>query len=260
VNEIIRDRLANNFPGGANYTGDVYVLNKTGGCDGAVPVAIINPNCVKFTVPLASWSAGIPAAGTQTNVATWTNTSTQTFKSFIGNGTSLAVTPLTLPFVQGANGSAQQIQIIRKTIDPAELATSPVGASREYNKANIRVLLANTQLDLHPERGLIGDGQDMDLQNRGGALCPPAGGSPVNVGAGTTTFAMARTATDARWVQPTGLACNPWSLVDGWLRVEYRNTAGNWIASPPSGSLGDSRVTSCRRRRRPQTECTRTRS
>ena len=230
VNEIVRDRLANNFPGGANYTGDVYVLNKSGGCDGTVAVAIASANCVKFTVPQASWSGGIPATGTQTNPTTWTNTSTLTFKSFIGNGTSLGVKALTLPFVQGANGSAQQISIIRKTIDPAELPTSPVGSSREYNRANIRVLLANTQLDLHPERGLIGDGQDVDLQNRGGALCPPAGGFPVNVtGTGTTTFAMARTATDARWVQPTGLACNPWSLVDGWLRVEYRNTAGNWI-------------------------------
>ena len=34
VRQIIRDRLANNFPGNANYTGDVYVLNQTGGCDG----------------------------------------------------------------------------------------------------------------------------------------------------------------------------------------------------------------------------------
>ncbi len=240
VNEIIRDRLANNFPGGANYTGDVYVLKQTGGCDGTVPVAIASPNCVKFTVPLASWSGGIPNTGTQTNVATWTNTSTQTFKSFIGNGTSLTVQPLTLPFVQGANGSKDQIQIIRKTIDPAELPGSAVGSSREYNKANIRVLLANTQLDLHPERGLIGDGQDVDLQNRGGAACPPATGRQVVVtGFGApTSFAMATTSNmantgtkDLAWVGPTGgngFGCNPWSLVDGWLRVEYRNAAGIW--------------------------------
>ncbi len=69
VGEIIRDRLANNYNAAGNYMGDVYVPNATGGCD--PPNATTNPNCLKFTVPLASWSGGIPAAGTQTNVATW---------------------------------------------------------------------------------------------------------------------------------------------------------------------------------------------
>ena len=59
----------------------------------------------------------------------------------------MAVQPLTLPFVQGANGSAQQIQIIRKA-PLGEVATSATGSSREYNKANIRILLASTQADL----------------------------------------------------------------------------------------------------------------
>ena len=120
VGEIIRDRLANNYSAAGAYQGDVYVPNLTGGCDPPNPTA--NPNCLKFTIPLASWSGGIPPAGTQTNVTTWTNTSTQTFKSFIGNDTSMGVQPLTLPFVQGANGSAQQIQIIRKP---------PVGETRD---------------------------------------------------------------------------------------------------------------------------------
>ena len=70
VREIIRDRLANNFLTNANYTGDVYVLNQSHGCDGTVATATNPPirNCLKFTVPLASWSGGIPPAGTQTNV------------------------------------------------------------------------------------------------------------------------------------------------------------------------------------------------
>ena len=33
-------------------------------------------------------------------------------------------------------------------------------------------------------------------------------------------------------VHPTGActpnAANPWPLIDGWLRVEYLNAAGNW--------------------------------
>jgi type II secretory pathway pseudopilin PulG len=239
VGEIIRDRLANNYNAAGAYVGDVYVPNATGGCDPPNPTA--NANCLKFTIPLASWSGGIPAAGTQTNVATWDNTSTQTFKSFIGNGTSLGVLPLTLPFVQGANGSAQQIQIIRKA-PFGELVTSSTGSSREFNKANIRVLLASTQADLVSDRPfLIGDANNINLDN----AC--VGGRTDNVtGVGITPWAMAQlpaaqggTVYEPTWKGPPNgpvlagacvpVAGQPWPLVDGWLRVEYKNAAGNWI-------------------------------
>ncbi len=231
VGEIIRDRLANNYSSGAAYQGDVYVPNLTGGCDPPNPTA--DPNCLKFTIPLASWSGGIPNAGVQTNVNTWTTTSTQTFNGFIGNNTSMAVQPLTLPFVQGAAGSAQQIAIIRKP-PVGELATSSTGSSREFNKANIRVLLAATQADLVPDRvALIGDADNINIGN--GCV----GGRVDNVaGVGLTPWAMGQTGTayDPTWVgSPTGPgacgATNPWPLVDGWLRVEYKNAAGNWIGA-----------------------------
>ncbi len=232
VKEILRDRLANTFLTNANYTGDVYVLNKTGGCNGTVAVAITSPNCLKFTVPLASWSGGIPAAGVQTNVATWTNTSTKvsatTFAGFIGNGTSMAVQPLNLPFVQGANGAAQQIAIIRKA-PLGELPTSATGSSREYNRANVRILLASNQADLHPERpGLLPE--DIDL-TAGGCGASPQGKAVAVTGVGTTRIAMAAVGQDAGWVgAPTGSACaGPWNLIDGWLRVEYQNAAGAWV-------------------------------
>ncbi len=236
VGEIIRDRLANNYSSGGAYQGDVYVPNATGGCDPPNPTA--NANCLKFSIPLASWSGGIPPAGTQTNKTTWTNTSTQTFKSFIGNGTSLGVQPLTLPFVQGAAGAAQQIQIIRKPYPPTEAPTSSTGSSREYNKANIRILLASTEADLTPDRpALIGDPDDINLDN--GCV----GNRTDNVtGVGLTPWAMAKTASgfEPNWTgvptgasHPTGActpnAANPWPLIDGWLRVEYKNPAGNWI-------------------------------
>ena len=172
VGEILRDRLANNFLTNANYTGDVYVLKQNHGCDGNIATAIASPNCQKFTVPLASWSAGIPAAGTPTWLPTWKNTSTNTFGGWIGNANSLSVQPLTLPFVQGANGSAQQIAIIRKA-PLGEVVTSATGSSREYNKANVRILLASTQADLHPDRpGLLAG--DVDL-TAGGCVASPAG-------------------------------------------------------------------------------------
>jgi hypothetical protein len=239
VGEIIRDRLANNFLTNANYTGEAYVLNKKGGCDGNVAAAIGSVNCLKFSVPLASWSGGIPAAGVQTNPATWTNTSTTvspiTFGGWIGNNTSMAVQPLTLPFVQGANGAAQQIAIIRKA-PFGEVPTSATGSSREYNKANVRILLASNQADLHPDRpGLLA--QDIDL-TAGGCVASPQGLAVAVKGvggaaAGTTRIAMANTGTDAGWVGPPTLspcpAAGPWNLVDGWLRVEYQNAAGAWV-------------------------------
>jgi type II secretory pathway pseudopilin PulG len=240
VREVMRDRLANNFLTNANYTGDVYVLNKAGGCNGTVATATnsaLSPNCLKFTVPLASWSGGIPAAGTQTNVATWTNTSTTvsptTFGGWIGNNTSMAVQPLNLPFVQGANGANQQIAIIRKP-PLGELPTSSTGSSREYNKASVRVLLANTQADLHPERPGVLAG-DVDL-TAGGCVASPQGLAVAVTGVGTTRIAMASSGQgDAGWAAgaPTGSPCganpNPWNLIDGWLRVEYLNAAGAWV-------------------------------
>jgi hypothetical protein len=235
VKEIVRDRLANNFTDGVNYQGGVFALNKGGGCDGTVAQAIVKATCKTFPIGNASWNGGIPtgAGGFNSNAAPndWSTVSNTYFNKFLGNGLSLGVAPLTLPFVQGANSSKDQIQIIRKTIDPAELPGSALGSSREYNRANIRVLLANTQADLHPERGPLADGQDVDLENRGGAACPPAAGYSLAVtgAGGSTTFAMANGAKDANWVPTTGNACPaPWSLVDGWLRVEYKNAAGNW--------------------------------
>jgi type II secretory pathway pseudopilin PulG len=244
VKEIVRDRLANNFTDGVNYQGGVFALNKGGGCDGTVAQAIVKATCKTFPIGNASWNGGIPtgAGGLNSNAAPndWSTVSNTYFNKFLGNGLSLGVAPLTLPFVQGATSSKDQIQIIRKTTDPAELPGSALGSSREYNRANIRVLLANTQADLHPERPALADGQDIDLENRAGAaVCPPVTGFPVVVtGVGTTKFALATTskipstgAKDLTWVAPTagnGFGCNPWALVDGWLRVEYRNAAGVW--------------------------------
>lgn len=252
--EIIRDRLANNYSSGAAYQGDVYVPNQNGGCDPPNPTA--DPNCLKFAISYASWNGGIPPAGQANSNASpndWLSISTGKFNGFIGNGTSLGVQPLTLPFVQGANGSAQQIQIIRKP-PLGEAATSATGSSREFNKANIRVLLASTEADLVPDRlALVGDPDNINLD----AGC--AGGRTFNVpnvvgGGGQTPLAMAEdTATqtaaspvgfggvyEPTWVGPPvgpvipgacvpAAGANQWPLVDGWLRVEYKNPAGQWI-------------------------------
>jgi Tfp pilus assembly protein PilX len=229
VGQIVRDYLANGYngPAAGAYTGSVYVPNTTGGCDTLLYGGAAGANCLDFGADSAnatndaSWSGGVPPSSGTAN-PNWVSIATGTFNSMIGNSAT-GVTPLQLPFVQGTTN--QQIQIIRKP--PAgESPTSAIGASREYNKATIRILLASTQADLHPERGLLSDGQDVDLTNGGSSA-----GMTVNVnGVGAQAFGMALAGVDPYWVaSPTGVAgTTPWNLVDGWLRVEYMNSAGVW--------------------------------
>jgi len=209
VKEIIRDRLANGWPTSTNYTGSVYVPNTNGGCD--PPAAETNTvGCIKFAVTDASWSGGIPAAGGPNG--NWPNVASS-YNGFVKTG----VNPLQLPFVQGAANSAGQIQIIRKRPDNTEAASSPLGSSREYNKANIRILLADQQADLHPDRpGALPE--DINLDN-----------NVFNVGGVATPIAQANVAIDNKWVAPKSFgAAATWPLVHGWLRVEYKDAGGNW--------------------------------
>jgi type II secretory pathway pseudopilin PulG len=226
--QIVRDRLANNYNGGG-YTGNVYVPTTSGGCDALTPSA----TCLNLTYGSpgdGSWGGSYPPAPPALgNNGNWVNVSTNTFAGMIGNNQSTGVTPLSLPFVQG-NPTAQ-IQIIRKT--PSTGADN-VGTSREYNKASIRILLADTQADLHPDRP-GNDGQDIQLTN-GAAPGNPGAGLLIAVnGVGNVPLGWANTnlAYDpkSRWVPPniagwTGKTT--WPLIDGWLRVEYQDTAGNW--------------------------------
>lgn len=230
VGEIIRDRLANGYPGPANgnYTGSVFVPNATGGCDTFLAGGAQGGSCLDFgpdannNTDDSSWNGGIPPAGGPKENPNWITASTSTFNGFIGNATSIGVVPLQLPFVQGAQGggaAAQQIQIIRKPLSPGESASSPLGVSREFNKANIRILLASTEADLVADRpGLVGDAQNINL-----------GLSPTfSVGGTNYPFAVAKTAVDANWISPRGSGLATWPLVDGWLRVEYKDNTGKW--------------------------------
>jgi hypothetical protein len=218
VKEIIRDRLANGWPTSSNYNGSVYIPNQNGGCD--PPAAETNTvGCIKFAVTDASWSGGIPAAGGPNG--NWPNV-LSSYNGFVKTG----VNPLRLPFVQGAANSAGQIQIIRKRPDNTEATSSPTGSSREYNKANIRILLADSTADLHPDRGPnpLADGQDVDL-----AVQPPV---LITGTASSTALAWADSTLDGNWKRPlkeTVGTATTWPLVKGVLRVEYKNAAGNWI-------------------------------
>ncbi len=122
--------------------------------------------------------------------------------------------------------------------------------SRLYTEASIRILLADTQADLHPERGALGDGQDIQL----GVTTVGTTTSSVNiVGTGNYMYYGVATAGTNGWVAPTNPATGTaygwttWPLLSQitsspasvagaapnaasvWLRVEYLNNANVWV-------------------------------
>ena len=246
VGQVVLDQLENGHPTNSGYGGQVWVPNAGGGCPGA-PGTGPAANCLQLTQ--GSWTGGFPNVGAAN--PGWTGISKSTFAGFIVNGLTGA-TKLQLPFVQSSNVGA--IDIIRR---PQAADSTLLSTSRLYSKAEIRILLADTLADLHPDRGAASlDNDDVQL-----------GISSVN---GTTTsvrlnytgspadymyYAMAKTGT-AGWVDPTNPATGTaytwtsWPLLGQitsspsnsggaapttgndpyvWLRVEYLNNAGQWI-------------------------------
>jgi hypothetical protein len=272
VGEIIRDQLANGFTGGTgSYYGDIYVPNQTGGCDTYIAnngTSGLGANCINVGIDTdnskndASWSGGYPSGGGPNS--SWTTLSKGTFNSMLGNKTSIGVQPLQLPFVQ-SNVSGQQadpIEIIRKPELTTESPTSPLGGSREFNKANIRILFGDTEAELHPT-GSADDAQDIQLEVQKSEVLTNGGATAyfavadnstsllTTGGNGSTkakTIINTTTIIDPYWnllkaitpfLPPCGNGIPPnctnypvgttqWPLVRGWLRVEYLGKDGSW--------------------------------
>jgi len=151
----------------ANDQGSVKVPGTSGGC--GTPANPTNqPACTTLPVTGDLWGSvlgagGDPAASGYNNgnpnwvtlsEGTWTTANKYLGGMMIdgnyGTTPNTGATNLTLPFVQGATASTipglgigpQNYEIVRQP--PAgESATSPLGASRMYNEAAIRVLLAD---------------------------------------------------------------------------------------------------------------------
>jgi Tfp pilus assembly protein PilX len=245
VGQVITTQLENGWPTSNNYTGNVYVPNAAAGCPSA-PGTGPAANCLALTA--GSWAGGFPPVGAAN--AAWKGISTVTFNSFIVNGLTGA-RKLQLPFVQADSVGA--IEIIRR---PQATDTPLLQSSRLYEEAAIRILMADTVADLHPERGAtaLADGQDVQL----GITGVPSGGPTTSVEmsyAGSPADYMyygVATAGTNGWVAPTNPASGTaytwttWPLMGEitaspangasapiaahvWLRVEYLNAAGTWI-------------------------------
>jgi Tfp pilus assembly protein PilX len=240
--QILTDELENGYPTATDYAGTVYAPKASGGCALVFPPT--GSNCVSFPTPStvpgdASWSGGYPSVGGAAN-SNFATVSGGTFNGYLTNSLTGA-TNMQLPFVQDSCTSnpppcTDPIQILRKPLVGA-LSTTTLAQSQLYYKAQIRVLLADTVADLHPERGLAQlDAQDVHLYSAGYS-------SYAIPGVGTQPFAMGSVANGQ--IAPlegsgTPIGFTPWPLLGevttnpvaangAWIRVEYLNNSGVWV-------------------------------
>ena len=156
VNQVVTTQLENGWPTSTDYTGNVYIPNAPAGCPNAPTAGPGSTPAECLALSAGSWAGGFPPppapatctadCGGAAN-AGWKGISTTTYNDYIINGLTGA-TPLQLPFVQA--DSVGSIEIIRRP----QASDSPLlSNARLYSEANIRILLADTIKDLHPERG-----------------------------------------------------------------------------------------------------------
>ena len=252
--QVVMDQLENGHMTTTGYGGTVYVPKASAGC----PLNTFPPtggNCVALpgagTVPGdASWSGGFPGVAGAAN-SNFPSISSGTLNGFVTNALTGA-TNMQLPFVSNSCTSnpppcTDPIALIRKPL-PGESSTSALGSSRLYNKAQIRILLADTVADLHPERGTGAlDADDVQFVPNTGWNIPLAAGALNTAGGqavGTEFYGMAQTVPPLNnWVKPYGYpswtsypllgelttAGIPTGGQGAWIRVEYLNNTGNWI-------------------------------
>ena len=238
--------------GGGSYEGPVYIstapkigcpINAATNKADATTLATSCTELIYGSLKGGLGSGPLDTAGS----APWKGFSQGTANLMITNKETGAV-PLNMPFVKAGVGP---IEIIREPV-PNEDPSTALGQSRLYNKAQIRVLLADTPGDL-PKGGQPGD---VWLDN----TAPPSGATGTGVvynNAGTSAgVVVVRYASGApdyskTWFangeknNPDNMSVEPanhqhsdhtWPMIGGWLRVEarksdgtYRNVTQEWL-------------------------------
>jgi hypothetical protein len=231
---IIRNQLPNGLAPSSSYNnaGTVNILFASGGCDNP-------PNPPAACRAIGMTEASVMSGPSSAQNPSWPSISQSTYAGWIldgnyGNAGGTGVNKLTLPFV---GGGAQAYEIIRRPI--AGESTS-ISGSRLANQAQIRVLLSDTQANLHMPDWNGDPTQDIPLDNTTAGSAFTGVGVPVAGVIGNTFFATANNSSayrnpatgntvkyDANFVVPPG-AANPWPLIGGWLLVEVQHTDGKW--------------------------------
>jgi len=215
--DIVRDTLANGVNIAGNHTGAVYIPTTPSGC----PVAGATSSSASCRA--LGWQSpdegssvngtlrppGIPTAGGTSNAAIFGPLSTTTYtQGFL----QANVPPLNLPFV---SSGVDPVEIIRQ---PQPTDNQALTTSRLYNKAQIWVLLADTQAE---------------LPGNGTPLTPGTGaGDPENIRLSTfagypvgTVLAIPQVGQQGDQSQTKPNAATPLA-VDGWIRVMYSKGPG----------------------------------
>ena len=259
---VVRQQLPNGLAAVSfNDTGTVLIPTAPQGCD--LPA---QPACRALGQAEGSvtGAGGNPPQSPQN--PGWPSLSLSTYNGKIidgnyGNAGGTGAKNLVLPFV---SGTAFPYEIIRRP--PAtESPTSALGQSREYNMAQIRVLLSDDPAELPNGAADANNIRLANFVNPGpnyskGVPVPIAGHATWTTyfAEGTTAAAVKDTtgaaacltaaqlaALPADWpfaptlppvasqtLVPVGTAplitASTWNLLDGYLRVEYKDVAGNW--------------------------------
>ena len=158
---VIRQQMDNGVVAlGNDDSGTVLIPTQASGCAAQmanIPGAIASSTCVDISTTALGSSLGSVTGGhgSAQNTASWKSVSTGTYQGYLIDGNGLAngtdgpnatgASDLTLPFVSGTTSA---VQIIR--LPPAsENITSVLGQNREANLAQIRIILADTEAQLH---------------------------------------------------------------------------------------------------------------
>ncbi|MBV8050016.1 MAG: hypothetical protein JOZ80_02430 [Acidobacteriaceae bacterium] len=225
---VIRANVPNGLGvAGIGDQGNVLVPGAPNGCSGAQPACTTLPIAGDLwgsvtgaggNPPASGYNGGPPDWVTKISQGTWTVANKYLGGMMIdgnyGVSPNSGATNLSLPFVSGATAGItpglgnppgpQNYEIVRRP-PPGELATSPLGASRMYNEAAIRILLSDRPDELpggalDPDNVRLanilnnqGNGNDYRL---GVQTRFPAGFKPALAGGQvyTTYFATASTA------------------------------------------------------------------
>jgi hypothetical protein len=173
---VVRAQLSNGWNANTGYNGTVKILTAPQGCDGTQPAC----RAIGMTEGSVTGAGGNPPQSGQNSG--WPTLSLSTYNAEIidgnyGNTGGTGAKKLSMPFV---SGTLFPFEIIRRP--PAgESPTSALGASREYNMAQIHVLLTDDPAELP---GGASDVNNIRLANVGGASPSNQFGIPTSFPAG----------------------------------------------------------------------------
>lgn len=195
--EVIRTNLSNGWATATNYTGNVQPITAPGA----------------FRSLLTNEGSLVATIGSDPNEPMWTNRSIGTYHGNIRSGTTGAKN-LQLPLI--TVGSTPIDLIRRPTVGEAAVITG----QRLYAQANVRILLSNTAAAI------------TDLPNSSSTVAPIrldtlaslAAGNANGVYSGAIQPAASSGVIDDGYRVGAGTP-----LIDGFLKVEYRNAVGDWI-------------------------------